>query len=408
MTSKSVGAERVFVFIDGLEAKPVVCGVADLDETSPHPIGRFRYGKSYLARLDAFPLDPVNLPLIEKEFTTSKNKGLFRVLSDAGADSWGKKVILSLHNTKPKNRFEFLLAGAGMGVGSLVFSISSSSSKPKVSNNNLGDIPILLKAKDAILADDDIPDEAKKAFEYGSSMGGARPKTIVTDKGVSYLAKFNRADDLFNVVKVEHASMKMLAELPCRVAPTKVIAGASGDVLLVERFDLEGLRPTCHFLSANSVFNLDRIDEASKSGQYTYGYLAEFIMKYGGVPQDAHDLFYRMVFNVYLSNTDDHARNHALLYAFKEREWRLSPAYDVLPINDSQQHGIGIGKEGRQGSVDNLLSQASRFGLSQPKATKIINEVKELTHEWPRYMVDNGVGDGDIKRLKHIIHQFVQ
>ncbi len=398
MTSKA------FVFIDGLEDKPIPCGVTQIDEHSR--VGRFRYGQSYLKRPDAFPLDPIHLPLNDGQFRTDFNKGLFGALSDAGADSWGEKVILSLHSTKPNNRLEFLLAGSGMGVGSLVFSLSSSSSKPKYSKNTLGDIPMLLKAKDAILADKEIPDEAKKAFEFGSSMGGARPKTIIQDSGLSYLAKFNRPDDLYNVVKVENATMLMLDELPCNVAKTNVLNAQSGDVLLVERFDMNNGKPCCHFLSANSIFSRNKVSNASMSAEYSYGYLAEFIMNYVVEPADAYDLFYRMVFNVLFGNTDDHSRNHAMLYDFTTKHWRLSPAYDVLPINHSKQHGIGIGEHGREGSLKNLLSQSKRFGLKPFKAKKIIDEVKQLTIEWETYFKRHNVGEGDIERLKHIIPSF--
>ncbi len=138
MTSKA------YVFIDGLEDKPIPCGVTLVDEDTK--IGRFRYGKRYLNRPDALPLDPIHLPLSDREYSTPFNKGVFGTLSDAGADSWGEKVILSLHSTTPKNRLEVLLAGSGMGVGALVFSLASASSKPKYSKNTLGDIPMLLRA----------------------------------------------------------------------------------------------------------------------------------------------------------------------------------------------------------------------------------------------------------------------
>ncbi len=392
---------KAYVFVDGLEDEPIVCGVIELDSTKSR--GRFRYGKSYLSRPDAFALDPIHLPLTENEFVTQFNKGLFGVLADAGADSWGKKVILALHSTKPKNALEFLLAGSGMGVGALVFSLSSSQSKRKISKNLISDLPSLLKAKDAILADQEIPPEAKKAFEYGSSMGGARPKTIVQDGEISYLAKFNRPDDLVNIVKVEHAAMRMLNELPCQVANTQVLPTPSGDILLVERFDLQHAKPICHFLSANSVFNLNKVGKPELATTYSYGYLAEFILKNGALPEDAHDLYYRMVFNVLIGNTDDHARNHALLYQFKHAHWRLSPAYDVLPINNSKMHGIGLGENGREATVENLLSQSLRFGIKRFKAKKVIDEVTELTREWQQYFSHLGVGQGDIERLKAII-----
>lgn len=395
MTSKA------YVFIDGLEDIPIVCGVIQIDEATK--TGRFRYGKSYLNRTDAFALDPVNLPLTEKELSTQFNKGVFGALSDAGADSWGKKIILSLHTTKPKNALEFLLAGSGMGVGALVFSLSSSQSKPKYNKNTLTDLPMLLKAKDDILADKQIPQEAKLAFEYGSSMGGTRPKTIIQNGDISYLAKFNRFDDVINVVRVEHAAMNMLNELPCRVAKTHLQPSPSGDVLLVERFDLQHGKPNCHYLSANSIFNQNKVSTSVLSSIYTYGYLAEFIMKNGAEPKDAHDLYYRMVFNVLLGNTDDHSRNHGFIYPFEKAHWRLSPAFDVLPINNSAQHGIGIGNDGREGTINNLLTQSMRFGLKPFKAKKIIDEVRQLTQEWQTYFLQQNVGTGDIERLKAII-----
>ena len=392
---------KAFVFIDGLEDNPIVCGSVTLDTTKQY--GEFRYGKSYLLRQDAFALDPLNLPLGSSIYKTINQKGIFGVLSDAGADSWGHKVILSLHNTIPKDEIEFLLAGSGMGVGSLVFSLSSRSSKSKVNKNTLGDIPMLLKAKDAILNDEKIPPEAKKAFEYGASMGGARPKTTISDGNNTYLAKFNRSDDLFNHAKVEHATMAMLKKLTTRVATTKVLETDNGDVLLVERFDLLGTRPTHHFISANSLINLRSINNSSLIDSYSYGFLSEFILKYSSVPDDAEELFYRMAFNVFIGNTDDHTRNHAFLYSFKNKDWRLSPAYDVLPINPNGQHGMGIGLDGRSGTIENLLSQSERFGLKRFKAEKMLKEVLYLVTEWQFYFKQYGVGDGDIERLKAVI-----
>lgn len=395
---------RAYVFIDGLDEQPVICGVVELD--AKNNIGKFRYGQSYLDRPDAFPLDPLHLPLVSEQFVTRVNKGMFGVILDAGADSWGKKLIYSLHSTKPKNDLELVLAGAGMGVGSLMFSLSRTASKPKRNRNTLGDVPILLKGKEAILNDEKIPEQAKKAYQYGSSMGGARPKTLVEDNGKSYLVKFNRQNDLYNVCVVENATMKMLSELEplnLRVAQTSLLNNSEEDVLLVERFDCDNKRPSHHFLSANSLINRVKVTNLDLTNHYSYSALAEFIMKYGTEPRDAHELYARMVFNILMGNTDDHSRNHAFLYSFSDKSWRLSPAYDVLPISNSRQHGIGIGSKGREGSIENALSQSKRFGLSQPKAKKVIATTQELTSEWQTYFRKHNVSDTDIERLKGVI-----
>ena len=68
---------RAYVFVDGLENNPVICGVVELDPKTN--IGKFRYGQSYLQRNDAFPLDPVHLPLLSDQFITRVNKGMFGI-----------------------------------------------------------------------------------------------------------------------------------------------------------------------------------------------------------------------------------------------------------------------------------------------------------------------------------------
>ncbi len=63
---------------------------------------------------------------------------------------------------------------------------------------------------------------------------------------------------------------------------------------------------------------------------------------------DCHELYSRMVANVLLKNTDDHARNHAMLFDVSTGEWRLAPAFDVLPSLGSQgEQALGVGRYGR-------------------------------------------------------------
>lgn len=394
-----------YVFIDGLEDNPVICGFFKLNTQTGR--GEFNYGKSYLARADAFALDPIHLPLQPGIVSYTANKGVFGVLSDAGADSWGRKLILSLHTSKPQNELEFLLAGSGYGVGALVFSLSRSASKHKTNKNTLADLTLLNQAKDDLLANKAISNEAKKAFEFGQSMGGARPKTSVQIGSKLYLAKFNRQDDLFNLVRAEHAAMCMAKELGIRSANTQIHETKNGDVLLVERFDVSNGLPTHHFLSANSLLQKPKVAFSDLATYYSYGELAEFIRHHTGeYADDATELYKRMVFNALIGNTDDHSRNHAFLYHFADKTWRLSPAYDITPINNSKQHGIGLGDDGRYASIDNLLSQAKRFGLTRAKATKIISQMKGYIQQWPSHFKRFAdISDTDIKRLASVIAQ---
>jgi len=392
---------KAYVFVDGLEAQPVICGVVQHD--AEKGFGQFRYGQHYLARGDAFALDPLNLPLTDSPIATATYHGTFGVLNDAGPDSWGKRVILSLHNTQPQNPLEFLLAGSGMGVGALTFSLSRSACKPKYNKNHLSTLPLLYQASHDILKNNTITPEAKKLFEYGSSMGGARPKTTLSHQQKQYLVKLNAPSDLYNHVRAEHASMRMLAELGCTVANTQVHKTQNGDALLVERFDIADAQPTHHFISAHALLNRGVVNERLLRSHYSYGFIAEWLKAQGSEPLDAQELYTRMLFNALIGNTDDHARNHACLYSFQQQTWRLSPAYDVLPINSSKQHSLGLGEQGRIANVENLLSQSVRFGLKNFKAKRMLSQVQELVAEWPGYFRQHGVSDGDIATLEHVI-----
>lgn len=392
---------EAYVFIEGLEAEPVICGAIRYD--AKHELGRFRYGKSYLARQDAFALDPIHLPLTEDVFSTRLNKGLFGVLKDAGADAWGRKLILQLRKTKPQNELEFLIAGASMGVGAISFSLSRSKTKTPLNRNVLNDLDLLIDGKNKILASESVSVEVKKAFQYGDSMGGARPKTVLTHNNQMYLVKFNRADDLFNVCRAEFATMRLLAKIDgVNVANTELVRGAE-DLLLVKRFDRNDCMVTHHLISANSLLLQGHVSESAVSQWYTYGALAEYLRRYSVRAEDAEELFKRMVFNAFVGNTDDHGRNHAMLWNLKERGWQLSPAYDVLPVNNSKLHALGLGDDGRLASRSNLLSQAKRFGLSQRKAQAIIHDISDLVEGWQTHFRDCGVTEGDIERLHGVI-----
>lgn len=390
-----------YVFVEGLHAEAVICAVFQLDLASG--TGYFRYGKSWLERADAFPLDPLHLPLSEQEFICRLPKAVFGVLSDAAPDSWGRKLMLSLHSTKPQHEVDFLLAGSGEGVGALAFSLSRHQAKKKIAKNHFVDLQSLTQSKNDLLAHNNLSAEAKKALEYGISMGGARPKSSVQDGDTLYLVKFNKADDLVNMARVEHATLTLAEQLGIRVAHSKVVQTGVEDVLLVERFDRSASQIHAHFISAESLFSEQKVSELSLKTSYGYPALAEMLRQYSVDPSDSEELYRRMLFNLLMGNTDDHGRNHALLLDLTNKSWRLSPAYDMVPVNSSRQHAMGVGDFGRIGTVENALSQCSRFGLKLNKARQIVAEAEQVVLSWPQHFIKAGVSASDIEVLKALI-----
>ena len=114
-----------------------------------------------------------------------------------------------------------------------------------------------------------------------------------------------------------------------------------------------------------------------------------------------------MVANVLLKNTDDHARNHAMIFDISQNKWRLAPAFDVLPSLGSQgEQALGIGCDGRKSTINNLLTASSAFGLSNEQALERINTMKAMILEWEHHFAKCGISTVDLKLLKVIMHDF--
>ena len=64
-------------------------------------------------------------------------------------------------------------------------------------------------------------------------MGGARPKVVVQHKGIEWIAKFNKSDDLFDNAKVEYTSMRMAQALGLNVSNVELEEVEGNPILLV-------------------------------------------------------------------------------------------------------------------------------------------------------------------------------
>ena len=131
----------------------------------------------------------------------------------------------------------------------------------------------------------------------------------------------------------------------------------------------------------------------------------------GFVAQDQKELFSRMVFNILVTNDDDHLRNHAFLWNSEQKAWRLSPLYDVMPhpmIGTDRNLHLGVGDQGRFANLNNALSGYARFGLSLPEVSDIIDRVWSVTRQWKTCFEDWGVPGLEMEKVssafRHIDH----
>ena len=366
--------------------------------------GEFVYGRGYLDRPDAVELDPVELRLADRGYETGRMSGFFGAIRDSMPDYWGR-LLIERHSGRARlDEFDYLMEGPDDRAGALGFGPGIEPPAPRRRFNATLDLARLQAAADAVLAGepesgDPAALRAQELFE-GTSMGGARPKAVVQDNHVLWLAKFGQRDDRWNHSRVEHALLELARECGLNAAESRVERIGDRDVLLVRRFDREWTGKGYHrhrMVSALTLLQAD--DDPTERGRWSYLTLADELRRASAAPrEDLRELFGRMCFNAAVSNLDDHPRNHALLA--KGRDWRLSPAYDLTPMPaiavERRDLAMICGPAGRWANKENLLGAAGRFLLERDEAEAIFDRIAGTVRaSWHSTMRRAGVSEKD-------------
>jgi serine/threonine-protein kinase HipA len=120
------------------------------------------------------------------------------------------------------------------------------------------------------------------------------------------------------------------------------------------------------------------------------------------IKESQKELFGRMVFNILVTNDDDHLRNHAFLWDSKNKGWSLSPLYDVMPhpaVSFERNLHLSIGTQGRAATLDNALSGYANFGITFEDANQIIDRIWSVVREWKVYFESFGVPESEINKI---------
>jgi len=391
--------EKLFVHVDLGEGEIVLAGQLLVDETR----GRFKYARAFIERPEAFPLDPINMPLnaeVHENIRTRETPGVFGVLIDAGPDEWGRRQLTKTRRPPPVSDVEFLLAASGEGVGALHFTAEMKDVPKPVPERPFANLVHLQHIAEDIDAGREVDRSLEPYFFHGSGLGGARPKTLIEHDARRWIAKFNRESDLVDMCRVECATMKMAREAGIEVPEVRLTETVRGPVALVERFDC-GHRAQHHLISVASLINKFDITQYDESAM-SYPGINQLAKRIGGETGGlAAVIFRRMLFNVAIGNTDDHLRNHAFYKKSGQAEYELTPGYDIVPNTGLQgSHAIAIGEFGSTPSRDNLAAARHRMGLSSTAAVAIAEEVARVTEGWRDRLTEIGVSDSDVAVLE--------
>ncbi len=388
MTSSAApAADRAYIWVWlPAAAEPVVAGLLRRDVRGGYG---FVYGRSYLARDDAISLFPDELPLESGELRL-RDDGFPSCLRDAAPDAWGRRVIvnrLTGQRGPDAARVDFdeltyLLESGSDRIGALDFQTSPSAYRAReAEQDSLAD---LLDAAERLERGEPLSPALTLALQHGTSVGGARPKALLTSPAGKLIAKFSTSTDVFNLVKAEYLAMRLAHRMGLDVAPVALTRVLGREVLLIERFDRVRNGASWQrraMLSALTLLGLREMEARYAS----YEDLAHRVRRDFADPRRTLiELFGRMVFNVLCGNTDDHARNHAAFW--DGRSYRLTPAYDLCPQSrtggEASQAMLLTGQR-RDSRLSACLGAAGVFGLGTDQARALIDaQIAVMLRDW--------------------------
>ena len=349
----------------------------------------FTYGRSYLERFGAIPLYLPELPLRRGRIRPLAGLTVAGYIRDAGPDAWGQRVILQRRSgyltadsdTGDLGLLTYLLESGSDRIGALDFQTSATAYEARTSEASLDE---MVTAAELLEAGLPLPPVLATALLHGTSVGGARPKVLLNDGDRRLIAKLSSRSDPYPVVKAEAVAMELARRVGLDVALTEVTEALGHDVLLVDRFDrLEGGRHRRMLVSALTILNLD----VMMARYATYYDLADAIRSRFAEPKQAlRELFSRITFNICVSNTDDHARNHAAFW--DGTILTLTPAYDICPQPRSggeATQAMAIRRDGyRYSQLAGCVAAASDTYLLSKNEAKVIidHQVDTIRSEW--------------------------
>ena len=408
------GQETVYVYDSFSSDSPSLLGLLYISVIRGTESYAFEYSRDWLSKTNlSISLDPELMPFPGRQFPSGKD--IFGMFSDASPDRWGRvlmnkreRILAEKEGRKPRKLHDsdYLLGVYDeTRMGGIRF--KSDPDGPFLADDRETSVPPWARLRSLEEASRNYENDESGLSEQwlnqlikpGSSLGGARPKaTVVDEQKQLWIAKFPSKDDENDSGAWEMTVHELAAMCGLSVPEARLEKFSRyGSTYLVKRFARNGSE-RIHYASAMTL--LGKTDGASAADGTSYLDLAAFIKAYGANPKaDLRELWKRIVFNMAVSNTDDHLRNHAFILS--RNGWRLSPLYDVNPVPYGNELSLNINESDNRIDADLAIDTAERFGIGKNEAAKIAAEIiKTVGSNWQRIASGCGISRGQIESMR--------
>ena len=406
--------KTIFVYDDFSMQNPTLMGILYVNSLKGGESYSFEYDREWLKKTSLkITLDPELMPYSGRQYPFGK--AIFGLFSDSSPDRWGRvlmnkreRILAEKEGRKPAKLYdsdyllgvydEMRLGGIRFKTepnGAFLSDDKETAAPPWTSLRTLEEASRNFENEDTALSEKWL----NQLIRPGSSLGGARPKaTVIDPKEQLWIAKFPSKNDENDSGAWEMVTHDLAEICGLHVPEAKLEKFSNlGSTYLVKRFD-RILNKRVHFASAMTL--LGKTDGASAEDGTSYLDIAAFIKSYGAQPKrDLIELWKRIVFYMAVSNTDDHLRNHAFIFA--ENGWRLSPLYDVNPVPYGDELSLNVDEEDNSINIDLAIQTAVRFGISEADAMTYAKNILSLVQEnWEKRATAYGLSRRLIEEMR--------
>ena len=393
--------------------EPKRIGVLSAQQAKGKKAFSFEYDKDWLKTEKKFLLDPDIQLYGGPQFPNQKEN--FGIFLDSMPDTWGRSLMKRRevqraieNNEKPKTLYDidFLLGvydESRMGAlrfktdldGYFLDDNKNATSPPWSSIREL-------QHAAHIFENDTENKEVNRWLSVlmapGSSLGGARPKANILDNDKSlWIAKFPSKTDITDKAAWEFLAYKLAINAGIEMSTCRIerIVGKH-HTFFTKRFDRHG-DERIHFASAMTMTGNN--EDTIRDTQASYLDIAEFISNHGAnIESNLHQLWRRIIFNIAISNTDDHLRNHGFILT--KEGWILSPAYDLNPSIDKDGLALNIDTNNNNLDFELAKSVGEYFRLNNTQMDIIINQIVTVVIDWKAIATTIGISRAEQKLME--------
>lgn len=406
---------RILVYADWnwLTKRPVLIGILHATAVRGDEIFAFEYNPDWLKGGISQSLDP-QLQFYEGRQIANSETPNFGMFLDSSPDRWGRTVMqrreaedARAEGRLPKTLTEsdYLLGVSDLHrVGGLRFKLNEggpfrddrikNASPPMTSIGELEAASLELESGGEIKH----LEQVRLLLAPGASLGGSRPKSGVADSdGKLWIAKFPSRNDDYDVGAWEDVVLKLASACAIDV-PEGTSRTFSGKwrTFLCQRFDRDSNGERIHVASAMNL--LGRKDGDGARTGVSYLDIAKLASAGADPNVDLPQLWRRIVFNVAVSNADDHLRNHSFI--LKPQGWKLSAAYDMNPVPYAKGLNLNISEHSNALDLELVLEVAPYFRVGRKdEAMKIINEIAANVSRWRNVATSVGLSKNEQNRM---------